>query len=148
MTFHPEADRPTGHDATPPRRPRTARRWNLVFVALLVIVVALIVGWLFTSSEDGAPIVSKSAIASTCRSVAAVLADGPDQSVDPVGYAEAQVGPLGRVRAADVLLHRAIEQLRRAYQGVYLDGATPATRATLAKAVRRMDHLCPGAALS
>jgi hypothetical protein len=140
---------PTSSDVSPtPARSGTRRAWNYVFIALVAAAIALVVGWLLASSEDGAPIVRTTAISASCQGVAAVLANGPDPHVDPVGYAEAQVVPLRKVHAADSSLRHAIDQLSRAYERFYVEDGAAAARQGLVTAIRHMDHLCPEATAS
>ena len=62
-----------------------------------------------------------SALPSTCQQVGAVLSDGPDSGVDPIGYAQAQVLPLHQVHTSDTSLRSAIDNLASAYQASRLD---------------------------
>lgn len=119
-----------------------------MFIALIGAVIALVIGWLLTSSEDGAPIIPSTSVAATCQSVAAVLANGPDPHADPVGYAEAQVGPLHEVRAADPSLREAIDHLSQAYERFYEEDGAASARRRLVVAARHVDRLCPGVAVS
>src|SRR5271170_3553540 len=54
-----------------------------------------------------------------CSQVSAVLSDGPDPAADPVGYAEAQVLPLGQIRTPDPQLRAAITGLAGAYRAFF-----------------------------
>jgi hypothetical protein len=77
----------------------------------------------------------------------AVLSDGPDPDADPVGYAEAQVLPLGQVRTPGSQLRAAISKLARAYQAFYASNGAPGPAKTaVANASKRIDAFCPGAA--
>lgn len=76
----------------------------------------------------------------------AVLADGPDPSVDPVGYAEAQIGPLRHVKTSDQALETAIRNLDLAYQRLFTsNGAAPASH-SVTRDTARLNAICPGAA--
>jgi hypothetical protein len=90
--------------------------------------------------------VSKQAVTLTCQKVSAVLSDGPDATVDPVGYALAQVKPLRQIHAADRQLATAIDRLADAYQRVYTTNNSKAARQAAAKAAASVNQLCPGAA--
>ena len=91
--------------------------------------------------------VSTAALRSTCKQVGAVLSDGPDPDADPVGYAEAQILPLGQIRTSDSQLRAAITRLTRAYQAFYAsNGASGAAKAAVASASKRINAFCPGAA--
>ena len=82
----------------------------------------------------------------TCNQVSAVLSDGPDPSADPVGYAEAQILPLGQIRTPDPQLRAAISQLARAYQAFFAsNGTSAAAKTAVTSASKRIDSFCPGA---
>ena len=82
----------------------------------------------------------------TCSQVSAVLSDGPDPSADPVGYAEAQILPLGQIRTPDPQLRAAISQLARAYQAFFAsNGTSAAAKTAVTAASKRIDSFCPGA---
>jgi hypothetical protein len=89
---------------------------------------------------------SAAARRTTCSQVSAVLSDGPDPDADPVGYAEAQVLPLGQIRTADVPLRAAIGRLAVAYKAFFAsDGASSAAKLAVASASKQVDAFCPGA---
>ncbi len=91
--------------------------------------------------------VSAAAIRSTCSQVSAVLSDGPDPTADPVGYAEAQILPLGQIRTPDPPLRAAIGRLTRAYQAFFAsNGTSGAAKLAVTAASKQVDALCPGAA--
>jgi hypothetical protein len=83
----------------------------------------------------------------TCRQVEAVLSDGPEPAVDPVGYAQAQVLPLRQIRTPDMKLHEAISRLASAYQAFSAEHHVGrAANSAVTAAVDRVNALCPGAA--
>jgi len=91
--------------------------------------------------------VSGTALRSACRQVSAVLSDGPDPDADPVGYADAQILPLGQIRTPDAPLRAAIGRLARAYQAFFASsGTSGAAKLAVAAASKQVDTLCPGAA--
>jgi hypothetical protein len=90
--------------------------------------------------------VSKQAVTLTCQKVSAVVSAGPDATVDPVGYALAQVNPLRQIRAADRQLATAIDHLADAYQRVYTSNNSTLARQAAAKASASVNRLCPAAA--
>jgi hypothetical protein len=97
-------------------------------------------------APGGVPAASTSPIAQTCSQVSAVLSDGPDPQADPVGYAEAQVLPLGQIRTSDPQLRAAVSGLAGAYRAYYASGgASRAATAAVAAATKRVDAICPGA---
>lgn len=74
-----------------------------------------------------------------------MLSDGPDPGADPVGYAWAQVLPLGRIKTSDRTLRNAIDNLASAYQQFYkANGVGPAADHAVSRAAARINTLCPG----
>jgi hypothetical protein len=91
--------------------------------------------------------VSTAALRATCKQVGAMLSDGPDPDADPVGYAEAQILPLGQIRTADAPLRAAIGRLARAYQEFFAsNGTSGAAKLAVATASQQINAFCPGAA--
>ena len=88
---------------------------------------------------------SRQDVVVTCQTVSAVLRDGPDRAVDPVGYAVAQVGPLRQIHPADRKLRSALDRLASAYPQVSNSDASKAADQVAAKAADTVDQLCPGA---
>jgi hypothetical protein len=95
-------------------------------------------------SGSGQPAASSAAASRACEQITAALSDGPDPGSDPVGYAEAQILPLGQVRTSDPALRAAIAELAEAYRRYFSSDGTSAQGA-LAKAAADMNRLCPGA---
>jgi hypothetical protein len=89
---------------------------------------------------------SSAALGKTCTAVGATLADGPDPDSDPVGYAEAQIGPLGQIRTSDAALRTDIRALAAAYAAEFAhDGKSTADTKAVAAASKKIDSICPGA---
>jgi hypothetical protein len=86
-------------------------------------------------------------VRTTCAQVSAVLSDGPDPDSDPVGYAEAQILPLGQIHTSDAQLRAAIGKLASAYRA-FLDsnGGSSSAKLAVAAASKRINSFCPGAA--
>jgi hypothetical protein len=100
-----------------------------------------------TSQAPASRPVSTAAVHATCSKVSAVLSDGPDPDADPVGYAEAQILPLGQIHTADAQLRAAISKLAGAYRALYAsNGSSGAAKLAVAAASKRINSLCPGAA--
>jgi hypothetical protein len=90
---------------------------------------------------------STAAVRTTCNQVSAVLSDGPDPDADPVGYAEAQILPLGQIRTSDAQLGAAIGKLASAYRAFFdSNGNSPAAKLAVAAASKQINSFCPGAA--
>jgi hypothetical protein len=116
---------------------------------VLLLAAPLLASACGSSASSGAhashtPRPSAAAIAATCQKVADALADGPDPSVDPVGYAEAQVLPLHQITTSDSSLHVAIDHLAAAYQTLFRDDGTKAANAVVTAAAKQVEKFCPG----
>jgi hypothetical protein len=100
-----------------------------------------------TSRPPASHPVSAAAVRETCTQVSAVLSDGPDPDADPVGYAEAQIMPLGQIHTSDVRLRSAITRLAGAYRAFFAsNGTSPAAKLAVASASHQINSFCPGAA--
>jgi hypothetical protein len=100
-----------------------------------------------TSQAPAAKPVSAAAVRATCTKVSAVLSDGPDPDADPVGYAEAQILPLGQIRTSDAQLRAAIGKLASAYRTFFdSNGTSSAAKLAVASASKQINSFCPGAA--
>jgi hypothetical protein len=97
------------------------------------------------SSSSGAAAASNQRVpaADICVQVADVLGNGPDPHVDPVGYAEAQYGPLGAVKADKPALQTALKQLSTAYQQEFSQGVTKQTKSAVKAGQRAVNSICP-----
>jgi|SRR5580704_6527524 hypothetical protein len=83
---------------------------------------------------------------SVCTQIKGVLGNGPDPDADPVGYAEAQIGPLAAIHASTPTLQLAISSLDRAFKEEFNNQASPASKAAVRRAERELNTVCPGAA--
>jgi hypothetical protein len=117
-------------------------RWQILapLLALLALVIAA------TGCASGHSGTSAAAPLRTCQDISAVLSDGPEQSADPVGYAEAQILPLRQIHTDDHALGRAISELSAAYRTFFDSNGAPAAKQAVAAASKRIDKFCPGAA--
>jgi len=79
-----------------------------------------------------------------CQKVAAVLSDGPDPTVDPVGYAEAQIRPLSQITTSDSDLQTAIHYLEVEYKLFYQTSGAPAAKRAVNAALKLVSVYCPG----
>jgi len=90
---------------------------------------------------------STAAVHATCSQVSAVLSDGPDPDADPVGYAEAQILPLGQIHTSDSQLRAAIGKLASAYRAFFdSNGSSSSAKLAVTAASKRINSFCPGAA--
>jgi hypothetical protein len=122
-----------------------ARRRRRMAQAGLIIAPAVALTACGSAAVHAAS-VSATAVRSACTEVSATLADGPDSGTDPVGYAEAQVGPLHAIRTSDPALRTAISKLASAYARVYAsNGTSPAAAKAVTAAAGAIDAICPGA---
>jgi hypothetical protein len=117
------------------------RRAILAFSASL----ALGSGVLSACGSSGAPQASGPST-QACQQVSAVLSDGPDPDVDPVGYAQAQILPLRQIHTADKNLQGAIDALDSAYQKFTATNGAPPAKQAVSRAGDKVNALCPGAA--
>jgi hypothetical protein len=81
----------------------------------------------------------------SCAAVAAVLGNGPDESEDPVGYAEAQILPLRALKIQDAALERSVVDLSNAYRQFYATQGAAAAQSAVKAASAKVDATCPGA---
>jgi hypothetical protein len=100
-----------------------------------------------SSGSAAAGTASTTAVHATCAQVGAVLSDGPDPDSDPVGYAEAQILPLGQIHTSDAQLRAAIGKLAGAYRTFFdSNGNSASAKLAVAAASKRISSFCPGAA--
>ena len=100
-----------------------------------------------SSGSAAAGTASTTAVHATCAQVGAVLSDGPDPDSDPVGYAEAQILPLGQIHTSDAQLRAAIGKLAGAYRTFFdSNGNSASAKLAVAAASKRINSFCPGAA--
>jgi hypothetical protein len=117
-----------------------------------IALAALIVLALAACGSSGHPAAAAkssqaaSTITTTCQQVSAVLSDGPDPDADPVGYAEAQFGPLRQLHVQDAALQDAITGLANAYQKFFSTSGSSTAKEAVAVASSKINSICPGAA--
>jgi hypothetical protein len=110
-------------------------------------LAALAAGVLLLSAcGSSAPAQSSAAVKSVCQKVSDALADGPDPGADPVGYAEAQIGPLHQIHTSDKSLQTAVDQLHAAYQRFYDSKGAGDAKQAVSRASHSINTICPGAA--
>jgi hypothetical protein len=142
--------------ATDATRPRRATRPSVgaehgarpLHARLGTLAGVLLAGVLGTAAVPSLPSAnaSVSSVKQTCVLVAAVLSDGPDPGVDPVGYAQAQILPLREIHTRDAELKRAIDSLASAYQIFVRDnGKSLAAHRAVNVAMKEIDAICPRA---
>jgi len=83
------------------------------------------------------------AVNHACEKVVAALSDGPDPSADPVGYAEAQILPLAKIKVDDPTLQTAIDNLDSAYKKFFEANGVQLAKAPLERALKRVTTFCP-----
>jgi hypothetical protein len=131
--------------ATPRDRDVVQIRGFMVLAPIALGLAALLGAC--TSQAPASKPVSAAAVHATCTQVGAVLSDGPDPDADPVGYAEAQILPLGQIRTSDAQLRAAISKLASAYRAFFdSNGSSSAAKLAVAAASKQINSFCPGAA--
>jgi hypothetical protein len=112
---------------------------------LLVPVLVLGSGTILSACGGGTGInVNSSVVKSACAKVNADLSDGPDPDADPVGYAEAQIMPLGQIKTTDTDLQTAIKYLDSTYRLFYETNGAPASKRSVNAALELVGIYCPG----
>jgi hypothetical protein len=122
-----------------------APRWAPAALVAGLAILALAAGGLSSASAQTARY--KAPILAPCRQVAAVLSDGPDPGADPVGYAQAQVIQLRKLKLSNKKLKSAVNELADAYALFSkTDGKSKPAKTDVKKAVKAVNAICPGAA--
>jgi|ERR1700683_5558215 len=134
-----------------PRDAARARFRAPTLLALTSLGVSALLGACSSSAASSgsaaAGTASTAAVHATCTQVSAVLSDGPDPDSDPVGYAEAQILPLGQIHTSDAQLRAAIGKLAGAYRTFFdSNGNSASAKLAVAAASKRINSFCPGAA--
>ena len=122
------------------KRVRGARRMTGIKRTLLTFV--MVTSCSFALSACGSP----TALQSACNKVSAVLSDGPSPKADPVGYAEAQMGPLLLVDTPTKTLRSALQDLSAAYVQFFTTNGDAASKRLLRRADEQLGDVCPGVA--
>jgi len=136
---------------TTPRAAAGSRFLGPTLLALTSLGLSALVGACGSATSSSGPTAgttaSTAAVRTTCTQVSAVLSDGPDPDSDPVGYAEAQILPLGQIRTSDAQLRVAIGKLASAYRAFFdSKGTSSSAKLAVAAASKRINSFCPGAA--
>jgi hypothetical protein len=124
---------------------RTRVRPSVVIVTLLIPAFLLLAGC-SSSSSGGKTAGSALPTPPICTQIGGVLGNGPDAASDPVGYAEAQINPLGAIHPSSPALARALTSLDTAFRHEFADNASAATKRAVRSAKHQLNTLCPGAA--
>lgn len=116
------------------------------FVLTSLILGALVLAACRSTASGGASSQPKAPVA-VCQKVLAVLSDGPDPDVDPVGYALSQITPLGEIHTSDAALAQRLSNLIVADKAlVSADGSDHAATKSIAKDDAGLNKVCPGVA--
>lgn len=134
-----------------PRDAARARFRGFTLLALTSLGISALLGACSSAASPSGPAAngteSTAAVHATCTQVSAVLSDGPDPDSDPVGYAEAQILPLGQIHTPDAQLRAAIGKLASAYRAFFeSNGNSGQAKLAVAAASKRINSFCPGAA--
>jgi len=128
-----------------------ARLLGPTLLALTSLGLSALLGACSSAASSSGPAAgataSTTAVRTACTQVSAVLSDGPDPDSDPVGYAEAQILPLGQIHTSDAQLRAAIGKLASAYRTFFdSNGTSSSAKLAVAAASKRINSFCPGAA--
>jgi hypothetical protein len=126
-------------------RGRSGVRPSVLVVSLLAPALVVLAGC-GSSSAGGTSSASRLPTPPICTQIGGVLGNGPDPDADPVGYAEAQITPLGAIHASSPALQHAITSLDSAFRHEFAANASPASKRAVRSAKRQINALCPGAA--
>ena len=134
-----------------PRDAAGARFRGPTLLALTSLGLSALLGACSSAAPPAGPVAagtaSTAAPHAACTQVSAVLSDGPDPDSDPVGYAEAQILPLGQIHTSDAQLRAAIGKLAGAYRAFFdSNGNSASAKLAVAAASKRINSFCPGAA--
>jgi hypothetical protein len=130
-----------------PRDAAGARFRGPTVLVLTSLGLSALLGACGSAAPASARPASAAVVHTTCTQVSAVLSDGPDPDSDPVGYAEAQILPLGQIRTSDAQLRAAIGKLASAYRAFFdSNGSSSSAKLAVATASKRINSFCPGAA--
>lgn len=122
--------------------PRCGRRLLAPTLALVLSLAVAVGGFAFSAVARA----KMPPIDAPCQQVAAVLSDGPDPGADPVGYAEAQILQLRKLKLSDTKLEKAVRDLASAYQAyVSADGKSKTAKTAVRKAAKAVNTICPAA---
>jgi hypothetical protein len=128
------------------RRVHPAR--TAVLLALAAVTAISAAACSSSSSSPSAASQASTAAAQDCTAVSDVLSDGPDPDSDSVGYAQAQVLPLGQLTITDPALRSAVAQLDAAYKAFSSSSGSAQTQdaVKVSSAESTLNKLCPGVA--
>jgi hypothetical protein len=109
--------------------------------SLLLLVAALTACGSSASAATSAT--SSATIQHDCTLIADTLSDGPDPDADPIGYAQAQILPLGQLQLTNPTLRSEVKGLIAAYKA-YTGNSTTANALAASNAEEKIDAACPG----
>lgn len=121
-------------------RSGTAARWRARGAVTIALLFAASLGACGSASSTSPRAEAKQ----TCKQVEAVLSDGPAQEADPLGYAQAQILPLGQIHTTDAQLGGAIDGLVVAYRKFVSSDGSSSAKSTVSAASKTIGTLCPG----
>jgi hypothetical protein len=130
---------------------RLACRPRTIALASVAVAVPL---WAGCSSSGGGAAKAAAAPTAVCQKILAVLSDGPDPDVDPVGYALSQIRPLGQIHTSDQSVRTDLTDLvtadRKLVSSTGSDhaeqAAIKAAKASIKKDDASLNTVCPGVA--
>ena len=118
----------------------------MISPAQLATAAVVLLSTIGLATGCGGSSASGPSTAQTCSHLSAVLGDGPDGDADPIGHAQAQVIPLGRVHTSNGALQDAVDGLARAYAAYTAQNGSAKAKHAVAAATAKLSAICPGVA--
>jgi hypothetical protein len=115
-------------------------------IALASVAVAAPL-WSVTAARPAGAATHSTAPAALCRKLNGIFSNGPDPDADPVGYALAQIKPLGAVHTSDHAISAVLTKLVAADRSLFTsNGSDHAAKKEIKKADAQVNKACPGVA--
>jgi hypothetical protein len=145
VTNHAAQEWDTAPSSRNPSASAAATRWWGPIAAAITVLLTTVLA-ACGSSHSTSSASASTTVKQTCRQLGAVLSNGPEPEVDPLGYAQAQILPLRQIRTSDERLHRAIDNLASAYQSFSSSDGASSAKSAVRTASKAVEAICPGVA--
>lgn len=118
-----------------------ASLWNAAVVGLLVVALALVVGWLLTSREDGSSLATSSSVTAQCHRIGTAVA--PLRAHDDAAAVAAAGRGLRHLTLPTPEIRTRAARLSRALTSLSAPGAPSLTSGPVLSAVDALRQVCP-----